>query len=430
MFLIPFGTDAPVYYFPWGTIGLIVANVLVTLWSAMNPAAADDWILSYAQGLHPLQWISAMFIHGHGGSPLAIGSHLFGNMIFLWGFGLAVEGKIGWKWFVPLYLAMGVVHLALIQTMTLALDHGSLMAEGKAVGACGASGVVYSVMAMALVWAPRNELTILVAGFIMRLFVFTFEISYLTFGLIKVGLQFVLALTTGFYPGSEFAHLLGFVIGFPVGVLLLKKGWVDCENWDLFSLMAGRHLKTIAENEDPVRWRNALQGMNVTGSVASSVATSAAQRDTDAGLDDRPVPTAPPKSALKRIRMLLEQGKPTAAYAEYVRLKGLLPDWSLEQADLKAMIQGLLKGRQFAEAVPLLEEMIQRFPDGSDRARIRLAGIATESQQRPAFALRILAPVDRAKLTPDLAESCRRIESLAHQMMEDGVIELEGRGWS
>jgi hypothetical protein len=113
-----------------------------------------------------------------------------------------------------------------------------------------------------------------------------------------------------------------------------------------------------------------------------------------------------------------------------VRVKGLLPDWSLDQADLKLMIQGLVKGRHFTDAVPLLEESIERFPEGCDRTRIRLAGIAIESQKRPAFALRVLAPVDRTKLTPDLAETCRRIESLANQMMEDGVIELEGRSWN
>jgi membrane associated rhomboid family serine protease len=316
MFFLPFGTDAPVYYFPWGTIGLIVANVLVTLWSATQPDAAAGWLITYGNGLHPLQWITGNFIHGFGGGPFGIATHLFGNMVFLWGFGLVVEGKIGWRWFVPLYLGTGFVQSGIEQGLILALGDRMFEAGRIPPGSCGASGIIFGLMAIALVWAPRNELTILVAGFIMRLFVFTFDVTIFTFSLVFLGIQALFMLISQSWWGSEALHLLGAAVALPVGIVMLKKGWVDCENWDLFSVMAGRHLKTIAEDEDPVRWRNALQGMNVTGTVASSVATSAAKRETDADLDDRPARTAPPKSVLKRIRTLLEQGKPTAAHAE------------------------------------------------------------------------------------------------------------------
>ena len=40
---------------------------------------------------------------------------------------------------------------------------------------------------------------------------------------------------------SEALHLLGAAVGFGLGIIMLKKGWVDCENWDLLSVLAGRH---------------------------------------------------------------------------------------------------------------------------------------------------------------------------------------------
>lgn len=430
MLLIPFGTDAPVYHFPWGTIGLIVANVMVTLWSATHPEAAGSWILTYGDGLHPLQWVSSNFIHGYGGSPVDVGFHLLGNMVFLWGFGLVIEGKIGWRRFLGVYLGIGLVQCGLEQSVSLGIVRAAAEGSELPAGSFGASSVIYGLMAMALVWAPRNELTILVAGFVMRLFVFTFEVSILTFSLIYLGIEVAIAAVAGFYWGSEVLHLMGAALGFPLAVAMLKMGWVDCEDWDLFSVMTGRHLKTIAEDEDPVRWRNALQGMTVTGAIPSSVATSSHPAESESSDDERPARTVPPKSAIKRIRTLLEDGKPGAAYVEYVRLKGLLPEWTLDLADLRKLTQGLTKSRQWSDLVPLLEEQIARDPEGADRVRIRLAGIAVEIQKRPAFALRILEPVDRARLPAELAEMCRKIEKAANQLTEDGVIELEGRSWN
>jgi membrane associated rhomboid family serine protease len=125
--LIPWDTDAPCYHFPWATIGLIILNVL--LFGALVAAEGegfDEWILEFGNGLHPLQWISTHFLH-------ADIMHLVGNMIFLWAFGLVVEGKLGWKIFLPLYLAMGLTYGLIIQIV---------MSEADGGGALGASGVI------------------------------------------------------------------------------------------------------------------------------------------------------------------------------------------------------------------------------------------------------------------------------------------------
>ena len=84
MLCVPIGSDAPVYYFPWGTIGLIGANLLLQFgisFGLLPPveALSAQWALSHGDGLHPLQWITSNFLH-------AGWEHLLGNLVFLWAF--------------------------------------------------------------------------------------------------------------------------------------------------------------------------------------------------------------------------------------------------------------------------------------------------------------------------------------------------------
>jgi hypothetical protein len=44
----------------------------------------------------------------------------------------------------------------------------------------------------------------------------------------------------GFRPSSALLHLLGLGAGLPVGIVMLRRGWVDCEGWDWFSRRARR----------------------------------------------------------------------------------------------------------------------------------------------------------------------------------------------
>ena len=104
--IIPWGTDAPIYHRPIATIAIIVLNVLSSL---LFPAAThEDWTLVLGDGIHPLQWLTNIFMH--------LGfDHLVGNMLFLWAFGIIVEGKLGWRGFALVYLGLGIVESALMQ---------------------------------------------------------------------------------------------------------------------------------------------------------------------------------------------------------------------------------------------------------------------------------------------------------------------------
>ena len=88
MFLIPYGTNAPIYHWPIATVGLIVINVVVFALSIASPESVEPFILAFGDGFHPVQWITSNFLH-------ADIFHLIGNMLFLWAFGIIVEGKLG-----------------------------------------------------------------------------------------------------------------------------------------------------------------------------------------------------------------------------------------------------------------------------------------------------------------------------------------------
>ena len=98
----------------------------------------QPYILEYGNGLQPHQWLTANFLH-------ADIVHLVGNMLALWGFGLIVEGKIGWWRFLTIYLGMGIGQCMLEQMF---------VPSSLAIGSLGASGVIFGLMAMSLLWAP------------------------------------------------------------------------------------------------------------------------------------------------------------------------------------------------------------------------------------------------------------------------------------
>ena len=171
-------------------------------------------MLYYGRGFDPLEWISYLFVPF---GPV----HLLDNMLFLWGFRLVVEGKVGWWRYLLVYLGIGIVHGFLEQFIML--------------GYCrpvprptGASGVIYGLLAISLVWAPRNEVTCVTIIFFRMVYIF--EFSIVDFAGFYIGSQMLMASLVDFAMSSAVIHLLGAPTGFGVGALTLKINWVDCEN--------------------------------------------------------------------------------------------------------------------------------------------------------------------------------------------------------
>ena len=109
--IIPISTDAPIYHWPWMTLVLIGANAITFLVTGFGHDY-DGWILSFGHGMRPLEWIAYSFFHVNGFQLLI-------NAFFLWGFGIVVEGKIGWWKFLTMYLGIAICGGALIQGLML-----------------------------------------------------------------------------------------------------------------------------------------------------------------------------------------------------------------------------------------------------------------------------------------------------------------------
>ena len=91
---------------------------------------------------------------------------------------------------------------------------------------------------------------------------------------------------------------------------MLKRGWVDCENWDLYSVLAGRHRMADGELEDlrqqTAEWR----------------ANQQKRRD----------------RALGQIREIIADGRPALAYKAHQKMAHTMQDWRLPERDFLRII--------------------------------------------------------------------------------------------
>ncbi len=218
--MLPLKDDIPNERFPFVTIALIVANVLVyflverggILSGASEASVIDYGAVPYAVTRCPFSadgcasgvpsdtptaatLFTSMFMH-------ADILHLGGNMLFLWIFGANIEGAMNRALFVVFYLAGGLVAL-----------FGQIVVEpGSATPTIGASGAVAAVLGGYLLLFPRAKIETVI--FIV-LFFGVVELP----AILVLGFWFVMQLAFGLSDvGSEggvayFAHIGGFVFG-------------------------------------------------------------------------------------------------------------------------------------------------------------------------------------------------------------------------
>lgn len=406
----PINTDAPVYHFPWATLSLIVANTLVFAGILTGHVSVDAWTLTYRH-IAPLEWITSNFVHGGLW-------HLLGNMFFLWSVGLIVEGKLGWRWFTVVYFAIGITQCAIEQVCMLGAEGGSL----------GASSIVFGLTAIALVWAPKNEISfawfvwflILIRAGVAELTVLTYSAFVMTFELLVFGLQ-------GFEIGTSALHLMGAVLGYGIGVMILKRGLVDCEGWDLFSVMKGQHGRVAG---DPANVSLGLFGARRSRRrrkrKPSRMLTDSAD-DVPAGIvEDDPSVSRTERTRRKLLRYIAE-GKPQAAINALRQFQHTQPAFRLDRQPLRNLAQGLIDHEQWNDAVALLEEYLERFDHQSDAIRLQLALILLQKQRRPRAAQHVLKEIDPQQLSTKLRRRLSQAEQTAREMIDSGVIELSGQ---
>ena len=389
--MIPFRTDAPIYHMPIGTVLLIVANMICFV--IHGPIVEDHaWVLEFGVPPNPLEWLSSMFAH------LGV-AHLVGNLYFLGVFGLVVEGKLGFRRFLTLYLSIGLLSAALTQLLMWPTSGG---------GAVGASCAIMGLMAVCLVWAPQNEFTvfmILPTFFFARGFIF--EMSILIYGVIYIVWELLGLVLAGFEMSTPALHLIGFCVGLAAGTVYVKKNWVDCENWDLFAVMAGTHGRfgdkstTVGSHADA----SLLFGKKV------DVADVAVPEE----------PDARGAGELTHVNQLIDNGQWFEAAEELLTMQmGDIAE-ELTEKRLRRLATGLHDADAIDEAQMFLEEYEERFRLRADWCRLRLAHLLLHRRKKPAAALRRMKQVRLSQLSASQQARARKIVATAKQQIRAGV---------
>jgi len=266
--LLVTGSDAPLYHYPITTVSLIAINLLIHVGlMPVEPEAIIPWCLSYGDGLHPLQWISCNFLH-------AGWMHVIGNMIFLWPFGLLVEGKLGWLRMLVLCLAICILHASVQQVLMLRSNYGNeaselakqfdgneewevmsedeqaevieglrkgLLENGHGVS-LGSSCLVFGLLAICAVWAPVNEFDVVSRWG-------AYEWPVLTVAAVFIVKELIGSLLVGGAISTPMLHMFGAVAGFVLGLGMLVIGWVDCEGFDIVSQVTGEKFEPWTAKE-------------------------------------------------------------------------------------------------------------------------------------------------------------------------------------
>ena len=402
--IIPWGTDAPIYHRPIATITIIVLNVLAAL--LFPPGMYKDWTLVLGEGVHPLQWLTNIFMHAGLG-------HVIGNMLFLWAFGIIVEGKLGWRGFALVYLGLGIAESALMQI---------LIPSKEPVHMLGASGVVFGVMAMCLVWAPRNELQCI---FLFRIIPVEFDLPILSVAAFYIGMEVLFLALKGMAVSNELADCGGAILGFALGVLLLKFRFVDCENWDIFAVLEGRQGQSKQEAKKAKASRRLVSVEFAPRAKAKKKRSAKGKAQGARSVED------PSAAALRAMRLHVELGEVEAALDVYRKSSRSLPDWQPRESDWIDLIEAILDQNDWNEAVLVMRDYCRKTAEPSPRVALKLAQVLIQKLERPMQGLKVLAEIPEASLPESLKLTRRQLAHQAKQMREDedGTLELQDEMW-
>ncbi len=315
--------------------------------------------------------------------------------VFLWCFGLIVEGKLGWYKTLAIYLGIGAAESAISQILML----------GGVGGALGCSGAIFGFMAMSLIWAPENEIQCYLVVFYGVARISEFEVKVIVLVALFLGFQILDTLLSGMSMSSAVLHLLGAGVGFPVAIVMLKLGWVDCEYWDVFSVCSGRNTMTPEERREEEERKPER---------VKQRAKEEQQRRTP---------------ATKQIHELIQTGQPLFALKAHQRMARTLPDWRLPEPDLLALIQRLHEQKLWSDSISPMTEYLACYSQRATAVRLKLAQILVLHEHHPAQALKVMAKIDAATLDAPQREFYAKLQAKARQLHQQDPYEVAEHDW-
>lgn len=225
-FVLPFRAKNPPERFPYVTIALIVINVLVYACTTQDfLALRDEYVrsdspmslaLSYSN-MTVWRFFTSMFLHGNL-------LHLGGNMLFLWVFGSAVEGRLGHGIYTAVYMAAGLFGGAL-QTFVFGREYPtvpSLGASGAIMGIAAAYVYMFTFSTVRVFYFYWFPFFLSISFLVPRVGVADWEAWWVVAFFFLVDL--VNALLTNMHDGTaHWAHYGGLLVGFAAMLILRPK---------------------------------------------------------------------------------------------------------------------------------------------------------------------------------------------------------------
>lgn len=234
MFFFPYSTDAPIYHWPIATVTIVLLNIAAFVGTFLQVYTGNlepeqiEWLALTFDQINPLQWLTHSFLHMN---PI----DLIINMLFLWSFGLVIEGKVGGLWFTAIYFGTHLICGALAQSLFFTLSFA--VPELGELYAIGSNNAIFALLAMALIWAPENEMSCVFLLIVPRLgkmgggIVTEFKISTLATAYLFI--QMILFFFLGPLVWQAGFHLLSMLMGGVLALAMVRLNWVDCEDWDI-----------------------------------------------------------------------------------------------------------------------------------------------------------------------------------------------------
>lgn len=391
--LLPYRVKNPPLAFPYATIGLIVVNTVIYALTSDSFSVVKESVVETAavthNNLNLIRVLSAMFLHGNL-------MHLIGNMLFLWIFGAATEGRLGIPLYLGLYITTGVAG-------TLCHDFMSGIFNPD-IPTLGASGAIMGLMGAYLYLSPFAQVMIAYfvgMGFRIRAGVANWQAQWviLLYAFFDI-MDGFLYRGTPYGSTANFAHLGGMGAGF---LLMLASGMrresedyaeaqatrsdmgghlLSMNQYELQSLMEG----PAATPEVVLTFcRKSLTNMQSTGGkTALEAMTKHSQMLLDKG--------DPEQTAIMALQMPSAAGSLPGPFL--LRLAGKLEsggDYALAEKVYQALLRGENNGSEIemglmrlarlteqthadkGQSSAIYAELLRRFPNGPQAPYARQA---------------------------------------------------------
>ena len=386
---IPYGTDSPIYHWPFATGAMMLLNIVAFAFSFANPELHADLVLVHGEGLQPVQWLTSIFMH----EGIL---HLLGNLVFLWAFGIVVEGKVGPLIFSLVYLGIGVIQCMFEQLMMLPFSDFYGVSQG-------ASAAIFGLMMVALVWAPQDNLKIIFNPYLF--YIYFIEVPIAFFGLVYFLMDFTIAFFSGFSFGSSLLHLMGATLGLAVGVTFICVHWVDGEEKDLLSMF----LELMGKK--PIKKKM----------------TKGEKREIE---DHKAMLKEERKKKIvlyrKSLSAHLTAGNAVAAAATFRQIKKLDKKAVWGEAELLKLIASFQADEKWDQTIEYSEVYMDTYDTKRAAVGINLAKVQLLQRDAPRRALKVVARLKEVKtLTDKHRKVTQQIEAKANQMIAQGAIELD-----